>query len=130
MPTLADVLIPKLREKFPDRGLVVGTNPCACFPAAHANFGDIVIYDEGEEFTLVAGRFTHGHFSSWDDERPYDMRVESIVDAVIDFLQIVFADGYVFWGSHDRGGGWRLRDAPESNHVVAPSFVWSGPLPA
>ncbi len=128
MAMLAEVFIPKLRAKFPDRGLIVGTKPCARFPATHADFGDILIHDDGEELTLEAGRFTHGHFSNWDASLPLEQRAESIVNAVIDFLELAFADGYVFWGSHDKSGGWHLRDAEPSARFIGPAFVWSGPI--
>ena len=49
--SIADHLIPKLRERFPDRALKVTgkAQPCAIFPAEHREFGDIEIYDDGDE---------------------------------------------------------------------------------
>jgi len=63
---IMDSLVPKLRERFTERGLRVGTplNPCAAIPAIHAEVGDVVICDEGHELMLEAGNFTHSHFSN------------------------------------------------------------------
>ncbi|MHC9539942.1 MAG: hypothetical protein AB9903_10520 [Vulcanimicrobiota bacterium] len=60
---IRDVLLPKLMDRFPGRGLRTGAPPglIAVFPAAHPEVGDLTIYDDGEEATVCIGTITHGH---------------------------------------------------------------------
>jgi hypothetical protein len=117
-----------LRVRFPDRGLRVETQPqaSAIFPAAHAEVGDIQVCDDGDEVTVYAGSFTHGHFANYDaisDEQ----KARLISEDVIDFLDAVFADKVAFWGSHKGGGGWRRLDTGSQEKPRASEYVWSGP---
>ena len=141
--TLAERLIPKLQERFGDvLFTVTGTaQPCVVFPPVHPEVGPIEIHDDDSELTVVAGNFTHGHFSNYDDDLSDEEKDIAIVDAVIDFLDAVFADQVVFWGSHESGGGWSHRATPDAGQSVWPwpiervkqsskQFVWSGPLSA
>jgi hypothetical protein len=127
---LSEVLIPKLQRKFSGRGLHVATPPlpCACFPAVHPEIGDIEIYDDGDELTVVAGKFTHGHFSNYDETLSVQHKAEQITDALVCFLQEVFADEVVFWGSHEAGGGWHRRGERSEWQQDGKEYVWSGPL--
>lgn len=125
---IADTLVPMLRERFPERGLRVETHPRLrfIFPAAHQDVGDILIYDDGDEITLHAGVFTHGHFSNYDaitDEQ----KAQLISEDVVNFLTAVFADRVVFWGSRKGGGGWRRLDIGSEESPRESEYVWSGP---
>jgi hypothetical protein len=127
---ITEKLIPRLQERFPDRPLKLGTPPApvAVFAAAHPDVGDVQIFDDGSELTLVAGKFTHGHFSDFDSKSP-EVAEENIVQSVIDFLERLFADQVVLWGSQRGGGGWYNRDRGQSEFAKGPLYVWSGPLP-
>jgi hypothetical protein len=96
---ISDVLIPKLRERFADRGPQVGVppDPCAVFAAINPDVGDIVISDDGYELTLEAGRFTHSHFSNYDEDLSETQRAERISEDVVQFLDDFFADRIVLW---------------------------------
>jgi hypothetical protein len=117
-----------LRQRFADHGLRVDTQPqvCAIFPAAHPDVGDIRVCDDGDEVTVYAGNFTHGHFSNYDDI-PEQQKATLISENVIDFLEAVFADRVGFWGSHKAGGGWRRLDIGPQKEPKAFEYVWSGP---
>jgi len=132
MRTIAAILLSKLEQRFPNRGLQVGSppGPCAVFPAVHADIGDIQIYDDGDEVTLVAGNFTHGHFSDFDDTRTPEQKAERIAAHVVSFLDDLFADRVVLWGAHDRAGGWyNIADADSPFRAEdEPRYVWSGLL--
>jgi hypothetical protein len=125
---IADTLFPMLRERFAGRGLRIETQPrvCAIFPAAHPEVGDIQVCDDGDEVTLYAGNFTHGHFSNYD-KIPEQEKAKEISDSVVEFLEAVFADRVAFWGSHKTGGGWRRLDAGLQEKPEASEYVWSGP---
>src|SRR3954451_1360141 len=95
---ISDVLIPKLRERFAGRGLQVGVppEPCAVFTAINPDVGDVVISDDGYELTLEAGRFTHSHFSNYDEDLSETQRAERISEDVVQFLDDLFADRIAF----------------------------------
>ena len=52
---LSQLLLPVLRERFPDRGLVECNppDPCAVFPGLHPGIHSVSIYDDGDELTLI-----------------------------------------------------------------------------
>jgi hypothetical protein len=129
---ITDKLIHRLRERFAGRAVVFGVPPAACatFAAAHPAVGDIQIFDDGSEVTLMAGRFTHDHFSDFDSKSAEEAE-NNIVDDVVAFLDRLFADQVVLWGSHRGRGGWYIRGAKEVREAVrsnGPLYVWSGPL--
>jgi len=128
---ISNVLIPKLQRRFPSRGLRTDSAaaPCAVFPAIHPEIGEIQIYDDGNELTLVTGNFTHGHFTGGDFSGSDHQTAEKIVDEILSFLEAVFADQIVFWGAHNRGGGWYKLGEGDCNWAAGErKYVWSGPL--
>ncbi len=127
-PSIADTLFPMLRKRFPDRGLRIETRPepCAVFPAIHPEVGDIEVCDDGDEVTVYAGTFTHGHFSNYD-EIPGEQKAKIISSDVVEFLEAVFSDQVTFWGSHRGGGGWQRLDLAPSEDPDPGEYVWSGP---
>ncbi|MCI0739396.1 MAG: hypothetical protein L0Y72_10155 [Gemmataceae bacterium] len=128
---ISAVLIPKLRARFPGRGLRVSSppSPSAVFPAIHPEVGDIQIYDDGDELTVVAGNFTHGHFSNYDEKLSPEQKASEIAEDVVSFLEALFADEVVFWGSHERCGGWyNIGEDSSSWAKDDKKYVWSGPL--
>ena len=127
-----DCLIPELRQRFPDRGLEVTLAPAprVVFPAIHPEVGNLVISDDGYEVTLEAGNFTHSHFSNYDEHLSEDQKGMRIAADVAQFLEELFADRIVLWGSHAGSGGWfpRCEQASPLFRSHGRLFVWSGPL--
>jgi hypothetical protein len=100
------------------------------FAAVHPDVGDVQIFDDGSEVTLVAGNFTHGHFSDFRSNSAEEAE-NKVVDDVVDFLERLFTDQVVMWGSQPGGGGWHRRGKLDSDSPFPPSgplYVWSGPL--
>jgi hypothetical protein len=127
---LSALLLPILRERFPGRGMVEGTlpDPCARFPGIHPGIRGVSIYDDGSEFTVYVDDLTHGHFGEYDDRLPEDEWERRIVDAVVEFLDALFADRVAIWGQANTGGGWYRLDLGDSGgRPGVPEFVWSGP---
>jgi len=106
--------------------------PFAVFPAKHPDVGDIELYDDGDELTVVLGHFTHRHFGSYDEGISDIERAGLIAKECVDFLREIFADQVVFFGSHAGGGGSGRRGEPRSfisqRLFGRKTFVWSGPL--
>lgn len=128
--TLSDMLTPMLLRQFPDRNLRLDSPPapCAVFPAIHPEVGDLEVHDDGDELTVVAGNFTHGHFSNYDPNLTAQQKAERITEEVVAFLKELFADEIVLYGSHEGFGGWYKRGENSEFQGAAKGFVWSGPL--
>ena len=128
---LSSKLLPVLRERFPNRGLVEAKapGPCATFPGIHPGIQGVSIYDDGDELTVVVEDLTHGHFAEYDDNLLAEERERRIVDAVVEFLNDLFADQVVVWGKANVGGGWhRVGESTWGVPSGIKEYVWSGPL--
>jgi len=135
MASLAAQILPLLESRFPGRNLraSVGAAPFAVFPAVHPDVGSIEIHDDGDELTVVVGKFTHSHFGNYDEGISEQERATRIGDALVGFFNDLFADRIEMYGSQKGGGGARLRERGErgilSRAFFGPrSYVWSGPL--
>jgi hypothetical protein len=138
---LARVLIPKLQQHFPDRGLEIIKNrvadrsaPFCVFPKIHSDVGNVEIQDDGDEVTVFVGRFTHVHFGNYDDDLSPADKAERIANYVVEFLDAIFNDRIEFWGTK-WSGGCRARGTKQGklDFLFGPSrktqlYVWSGPL--
>ena len=103
----------KLNEKMPGRIWHESDKPDRkiVFPAACKEFGDIEVFEDNGELTVIVGRFTHMHFTS--------------SDAAISFLDEVFDDHWEFY----RARGCRRRgDRTLLSKIVfgGKTYVWSG----
>jgi hypothetical protein len=131
---IADVLIPQLRAKFSDRGLLVGSppDPIAVFPARCEAVGPLTIYDDGDEVTIDIANVAHGHVNPYDQATSEAEIAQWVTDCVVNFLEELFADRVLLWAvDGGRVGGWRTsfdgaipRDIPKE----ADLFVWSREL--
>jgi hypothetical protein len=129
---LSSLLLPILRERFPGRGLVEGTppGPIAVFPGVHPGILGLSIYNDGDELTVSVDDLTHGHFAAYDSGLSEAEREQQVVEAVVDFLDALFADRVAVWGQANVGGGWYRIDRDGFGRPSGiPEFVWSGPRP-
>ncbi|MDP9140467.1 MAG: hypothetical protein M3O62_06720 [Pseudomonadota bacterium] len=95
--------------------------------------GDIEIYDDGDELTVVVGNFTHSHFGNYDQGISESERDTRISQALVGFLDALFADRIEMYGSHLGGGGTKVRDGRSRGLASralfgSKTYVWSGPL--
>jgi hypothetical protein len=124
-----------LQARFPGQSMQAfpGKSPFAVFPAIHSDVGDIEISDDGDELTVLIGKFTHSHFANYDQGISDDERADRISQALVSFLDDLFADRIEMYGTHLGGGGTRVRGRQALGVVSKAStgsktFVWSGPL--
>ncbi len=129
---IRDVLIPELQKRFPERGLQIDTtsNRIAAFPAALAEVGKVIIYDDGEEATVMIEHITHGHFNPYNPALSQDEVDRQVSEDVTDFLEALFEDKILLWVSPSRhAGGWQRIDSGLAEHPVVPEpghyYVWS-----
>jgi hypothetical protein len=132
---LSETLFPMLEDRFPNRGLVLKfhPHPSAIFPAVHPQVGDLVISDEGSEITVYVGNFTHVHYDVYVDGISEEERAKQISGQVIQFVEDIFAERMEFYGSHEGGGGCRVRgrkphDISAKLSAGKRMYVWSGPI--
>jgi hypothetical protein len=141
LPVLSALLLPVLRERFANRGLVEGISPdpCAVFPGIHPGIRGVTIYDDGDELTLCVDDLTHGHFNDYTDGLAEAERELRIVDQAVEFLEALFRDEVVVWGQHSIGGWYRPEWGEAASNTViqigntgsageVQEFVWSGPF--
>lgn len=130
MSELFDTLVLELKRRFPERGLHVdpGSPQRAVFPAVHPEVGEVAIYDDEQELTIVYGNFTHCHYGPWQFSE--NATVRDVVESVLSDIDDLFSNRLIMWGSHERAGGI-FRVGEESTSLWEPGdkrFVWSGPL--
>jgi hypothetical protein len=125
---LIDLLVPMLRTRFPDLAFIgpSGQPPQLTIPASHPDVGDIVLQDDDEEITVFLGHFTHRHFSNYDEIQTTE-KEQIIAEDVVRFLEDLFADRIVMWGSHRGMGGSHPIDSHSLLSLGRKKYVWSGP---
>ena len=108
---LASHLAKEISEAFPtlafsrseDGRVITITAPCA-------EVGNIEIQDEEHEFTEFDRNFTHFHVGCYEDGYSETEKAEYIASRTVEFLDDLFADKIVMWGSHSGGGGFYNRE--------------------
>jgi hypothetical protein len=126
---LRDLLIPILTERFGDRHLTVGAGEhVATFAAAHPDFGELVILDDGDELTVSVGRLTHTHFGPVRDVSVTEDVEMTILQPLVEFLGELFADRLLVWCVPGKRAGYQSVSNPVE-HIPkdAMMFMWSGP---
>ena len=129
--SIREVLLPALLLRFPDRPFRAGSPPAAVviYPCCHPDVGDLEIFDDGDEATIVLGRHTHSHFNPYDASVTETELASMVTQSVIEFLDDLFADRVLIWSIEGHSGGWT--SLPESSSGVpaaARAFRWSGPI--
>lgn len=99
-------------------------------PANNSDVGDIAIQDDKFEATVYICNFTHAHFGCYEDGFTEEQKNKYIVDSVVEFLQDMFNDQIVMWGSHENGGGYYLKGDKSKLlfRKQREEWVWSGPV--
>ena len=133
--SLAAITIRHLQNQFDSDTMQLDPTgrPFAIFPFICPDFGDIELFDDGHEVTVVVGKFTHSHFPPFIQEAPAQGQSAKIAKSVVEFLEALFADQIVLYGSHRGGGGYIYRETMTQDQGTEDEggeeyFVWSGPV--
>ena len=107
--------------------------PIATFPAAQPAVGRVLVYDDGDEATVLIEKITHGHFNPYDEKLLEAQRDEMVTEDVIDFLRALFSDRVLLHCTQDgRLGGWTRMDLAHDGPVELSQsqryFLWSRPF--
>jgi hypothetical protein len=130
---IRDRLIPALKQEFAGWEIQFYTppQPIATFPAAQPAVGKVLVYDDGDEATVLIEKVTHGHFNPHDEKLSEAQRDELVTEDVVDFLKALFADRVLLHSREDgRVGGWTRLDLKDGAVELSPSFryfLWSRP---
>jgi len=122
------IFVETLSEKFPNQFEIKTDEKYTFikFPAKNPDFGDVDIYEDYPgEYIVNVGHFTHGHFDCYNGSEEEQAR--EAAETIADFLETLFADGIICYGSHEKGGGCYRKghsDAIYGDDVGG--FVWSG----
>lgn len=127
---LFEKLKSRFEEMFPEREFEVKNTPnkTIIIKPEYPEFGNVEIIDDGDELTLIAGNFTHGHFSCYEN-LPDEEKEEEIIENTIEFLQAMFKNNVVFWGTHKSMGGWHRLDLDPNfkDEHHSNQYLWSCP---
>jgi hypothetical protein len=129
---LLETIVKKLKSEFPSLHFTVDKGKhLVVIPPIYQEYGNIEIEDDGDEFIVIVGKFTHWHASCYREDLSEREKAETISDDVIDLLRKIFDDKVVTWGSHKGGGGFISRDALQNDGSELEKYqkwIWSGPL--
>jgi hypothetical protein len=130
---LLEAVIQELESCFPSLNFAVNKEEYVItIPPIHEGFGNIEIADDLDELIVTVGNFTHWHVGCYEEAFSEQERAEAIAEDVIDFLQGLFNDQFVMWGSHQAGGGFIARNKLQSEQDLLKAYqkwLWSGPIP-
>ena len=123
------IFVEAMNEKFPNQFKTESVNNhlFIVFPAKNFDFGDVDIQEEYQgSYIVTIGKFSHQHFDEYegtDDEMATNAAI-----AVADFLENLFADRIICYGSHEGGGGCYWKGDEENSWADDDDdlFVWSG----
>nr|WP_297169257.1 hypothetical protein [uncultured Dysgonomonas sp.] len=130
MEKIHPVFIAELNKKFANRFTIEseGNNTFICFPAKSQEFGTIEIYEECPgAYIVYVGKFTHCHFDCYEGSE--EAQVKEAAEEITDFLENIFTDNVISYGSHEGGGGCYVKEYEGDDYVnddYTHYFVWSG----
>jgi hypothetical protein len=133
---IRDRLIPALKSQFAGWEILFDAppQPIAIFPSLQQAVGRVLVYDDGEEATVLIENITHGHFSPYLENLPESQRDETVTEDVVDFLEALFSDRIPLHCSADKHqGGWVRLDLKDGPVELSPDFqyfLWSRPYQA
>lgn len=133
---IRDRLAPAIRERFPEVAFtfVDSKQPFARVVCPCSELGELEIYDDGDEATIVLTKVTHCHVNPYS-KMPSSERDAWITESVLDFLTALFEDRMLVYCSSDRlqSGSHRYETPIDRSRPVVGTeqydcFVWSGPV--
>jgi hypothetical protein len=102
------------------------------FLPVRPEIGDLHIYDDGAQATVVITGITHGDFGVYDEHLNTEEKEQIITEDVISFLVTLFSDRVVLYRTFSKGmGGWTvIEQGVKDIEFIAGReyFVWSGPI--
>ena len=131
---IRDHLVPAVKGVFPHLGFKISptSNPIISLSSSSAEIGDLHIYDDGDQATVIITGITYGDFGVCDENLNTEEKEQIITEDVVSFLVTLFSDRVVLYRTSSEGiGGWAvIEQGVKDIEFVAGReyFVWSGPI--
>ena len=131
---IRDYLVPAVQEVFPNLAFKISptSNPIISLSSSSPEIGDLYIYDDGDQATVIITGIAHGDFGVYDENLNTEEKEQIITEDVISFLVTLFSDRVVLYRTSSKGmGGWTvIEQGVKDIEFVAGReyFVWSGPI--
>lgn len=131
---IRELLIPAVNDVFPHLQFRISpsSNPIISLSSGSIEIGDLQIYDDEDEATIVITGITHGHFSVYDEKLNREEKEQIITEDVISFLVTLFSDRVVLYRTPSRDlGGWTVIEHGFADIEFVSGreyFVWSGAI--
>ena len=89
---IRDHLVPAVKEVFPNLAFKISptSNPIISLSSSSAEIGDLHIYDDGDQATVIITGITHGDFGVYDENLNTEEKEQIITEDVISFLVTLF----------------------------------------
>jgi hypothetical protein len=133
MTKLLETFTEELRARIPGQEFSINEEEyVVSIPARNADVGPIEIQGDEDELVVFVGNFTHWHAGCHEEALSEQEKARDIANQVVEFLEELFSDQIVMWGSHKYGGGFhRIKDKPNSKSwfgfgKLHKEWVWSG----
>jgi len=131
---IRDNLIPAVKEVFPNLAFKISatSNPIISLSSSSPEIGDLHIYDDGDQATVIITGIAHGDFGVYDENLNTEEKEQIITEDAISFLVTLFSDRVVLYRTSSKSmGGWTvIEQGVKDIEFVAGReyFVWSGPI--
>jgi hypothetical protein len=131
---IRDYLVPAVQGVFPNLAFKISptSNPIISLSSSSPEIGDLYIYDDGDQATVIITGIAHGDFGVYDENLNTEEKEQIITEDVISFLVTLFSDRVVLYRTSSKGmGGWTvIEQGVKDIEFVAGReyFVWSGPI--
>ncbi len=103
-------LVPAVKEVFPNLAFKISptSNPIISLSSSSVEIGDLHIYDDGDQATVIITGITHGDFGVYDENLNTEEKEQIITEDVVSFLVTLFSDRVVLYRTFSKGmgGGW------------------------
>lgn len=132
MKNINPIFIDELNKKFANRFTIESEEnyTAICFPEKSHEHKPIKICEQYPgAYIVFVGKFTHAHFDCYEGSE--ETQIKKAIEKITYFLENVFMDNVICFGSHDGGGGcYVIEDESEERKISFRDdikyFVWSG----
>jgi len=130
MKKIHPIFIAELNKKFTNHFTIEleENNTFICFPEKSHEFGTLEIYEKYPgAYIVYVGKFTHCHFDCYEGSE--EAQVKEAIKEITDFLENIFTDNVICFGSHEGGGGCYVKEHESDEYVdddYTHYYVWSG----
>ena len=89
---IRDHLVPAVKEVFPNLAFKISptSNPIIALSSSSAEIGDLHIYDDGDQATVIITGITHGDFGVYDENLNTEEKKQRVFPRLRTTQKIIF----------------------------------------